>query len=421
MNKQTIIRTIISSCLTTLLLNLAACGGGNTTPTNPEENPSENQLIQPKDIQTYFNYPSPLNPASDLEQVILDFINAAEISIDLAVYDLDMESIATALAEAHNQGIKVRIVTDEDNLGTENQAAYSLLDQHQVPWIDDTADGSKGSGLMHNKFIIVDQTRVLTGSTNFTHSGIHGDLDEAGHYQGTGNVNNIVTIESPALAEIFTNEFNQYWGDGPGGELDSKFGLSKVDHSVQTIFTETDGIQIDVQFSPQSKTKYEGSTLETLENLFLSANERIYIAQFVFSAQVLADAMQTRALTGTEVKGLGDRSFFYRYFSEFLDLTGESRFNDKGEYETDAATGHLNNPWNIPAEAYHAIVSEHDKFHHKFFVVDDKVATGSHNASAAGAFANDDLVLIIHDEEIANKFANEFLSHLETARTAANQ
>lgn len=49
-----------------------------------------------------------------------------------------------------------------------------------------------------------------------------------------------------------------------------------------------------------------------------------------------------------------------------------------------------------------------DKFHHKFVVVDDAVLTGSHNISSAGAFTNDEVMVIVHDDSTADQFAAEF-------------
>ena len=54
--------------------------------------------------------------------------------------------------------------------------ALSILAQASIPIIDDTADGTKGSGLMHHKFMVVDRQTVITGSANWTMSGIHGDF-----------------------------------------------------------------------------------------------------------------------------------------------------------------------------------------------------------------------------------------------------
>ncbi|MEO1340339.1 MAG: phospholipase D-like domain-containing protein [Cyanobacteria bacterium J06635_13] len=46
--------------------------------------------------------------------------------------------------------------------------ALTMLRKAGVEIIDDTADGSKGSGLMHHKFMVVDRQTVILGSANFT-------------------------------------------------------------------------------------------------------------------------------------------------------------------------------------------------------------------------------------------------------------
>ena len=75
-----------------------------------------------------------------------------------------------------------------------------------MPLLDDTEDGSSGSGLMHHKFVVVDDRSVITGSANFTSSGLHGD---AGKSRTRGNVNHLLRIDSPALAAVFRREFER--------------------------------------------------------------------------------------------------------------------------------------------------------------------------------------------------------------------
>lgn len=361
------------------------------------------------DIQVYFNHPvnAPAQQAN-LETKIVEVIDSATSTLDMAVYDLELPGIANAMVAALNRGVSVRFVTDEDNIGPENTDALSILSNGGVPWIDDTADGSAGSGIMHNKFIVADGRTVLTGSTNMSQSGVHGDLDASGNLISAGNDNHIVIIDSTELAAVFTAQFNLHWGDGPGGALDSQFGLSKPDHHVQRVYTTNDNIAIDVHFAPQSPSIYTGSTIETLVNTVDTAQNRILLAQFVISAQDVADAMEVRHDAGVLVQGIGDSSFFYRYYSEFQDMRGMAETNTNGEYEVDSFTGAPNNIWENPADVRVAALNSSDKWHHKYVVVDDMVVTGSHNISAAAATNNDENIVIIHDPETAAEFAGHF-------------
>ncbi len=267
---------------------------------------------------------------------------------------------------------------------------------------------------------MVDTAKVLTGSANFTHSGLHGDPDGGGGYNGDGNINSIVTIVSSDLAAIYTTQFGIMWGDGPGGQTNSLFGLGKPDHAMQTVYTDNDNIRVDVQFSPQSPSLIAGSTLENIDNHLATASTRIHTAQFVFSAQMLADTMQARHSVGVDIQGVGDSAFFNRYYSEFLDIIDTQVPDGNGNYEVDSVTGDPNNPWTTPAEAYVAETSSYDKFHHKYWIVDNTVIIGSQNASAAGAFDNDENLLIIYDQAVAEQFEGEFSRRFCEAKGALN-
>ena len=168
-------------------------------------------------------------------------IDSAEQSLQLAVQELTLPRIAMALIRAHQRGVAVQIVLennysapwsqqqvshlpkrerqrwrrlnrladrDGDGITTPEEAhggdAIALLQDARIPLLDDTADGSRGSGLMHHKFMVIDQTIVITGSANFTSSGIHGDADAP---KTRGNLNHPLRVNSAPLANIFREEF----------------------------------------------------------------------------------------------------------------------------------------------------------------------------------------------------------------------
>lgn len=379
--------------------------------------------IQAGDIEVKFNHKTTY-PAQqgDLERMVIGAIESSKSSIDVAVYDLDLPNIATALAKAHKSGKTVRLITDHENTYGENEEAFAILNKAKVAWIDDTEDGTSGTGIMHHKYIIVDKKFIVFGSANFTQSCMHGDIKD-GILMSEGNVNHLVSLKSKQAAAVFQTDFDQMWGDGPGKKKDSKFGTGKTPHEIVEVVTDNDRIDLSIQFSPWPSSAF-GKKVTTLENMadFVSTGEkRILFAQFAYSAQNVGDAAYARFKKGVDVRGVGDSNFFNQYWSEFLDMTGRSvkspyqgKDNGLQGQEIDGKTKIPNRVWSPSAEAYvDNLVYDpendiEDKFHHKFVVVDDNVLTGSHNISSAGAFTNDEVMVIIYNDKIADQFAAEF-------------
>jgi phosphatidylserine/phosphatidylglycerophosphate/cardiolipin synthase-like enzyme len=223
----------------------------------PSANPvSIPPLPQQQLIKAYFNhnqaasYTDPYRkitrPGDNLEQLIIDNINQAKSSIDIAVQELRLPKIVQALSDRSNAGVKVRLIIEntynrgysefaeaeragfnerergkytdfkafadlngDGNLSQDeiNQRdSISMLKNAKIPYLDDRADGSSGSGLMHHKFVVIDGTIIVVTSANFTMSDIHGDFTAP---MTTGNKNNALRIESPEVAKLFTEEFKE--------------------------------------------------------------------------------------------------------------------------------------------------------------------------------------------------------------------
>jgi phosphatidylserine/phosphatidylglycerophosphate/cardiolipin synthase-like enzyme len=384
------------------------------------QNSPKNLPVLPQDpfIQVYFNHNQAKNAeyvepyrqfkrqGDNLENIIIEQINSANFSIDIAVQELNLSKIAQALIDKYKAGIKVRIVLENnynhDKNSLPNSHGLRLLKEAKIPLIDDREDGSKGSGLMHHKFMVIDQTKVITGSANFTLSGIHGDFDNP---QTRGNVNHLLVINSSELAELFTQEFNYLWGDGVGGEQDSLFGLKKP-HRQEKIMTIGNSM-ITVKFSPTSRSQLwqkttNGLISETLER----ANYSLDLALFVFSDQGIANTLQRESSAGVTIRALIDPYFAFQYYSEALDLLGVA-LPRKCRYEKD------NNPWQKSLETVGIPnLPLGDKLHHKFAVIDNlTVITGSHNWSDSANHINDETLLIITNPVIAQHFSQEF-NHL---------
>ncbi|MBD2125544.1 DUF655 domain-containing protein [Microcoleus sp. ZQ-A2] len=411
--------------------------------------PRKAPLPQDLFVQVYFNHASSgeytepyrqvTRPGDDLEQQIVDAIATAQSTVDIAVQELRLPKIAQALVKRHQAGVKVKVILENtynrpwsdfsaaevaklparerdrykegvklidrngDNQLTADEInqwdAIAILRKAQVPLLDDTADGSKGSGLMHHKFVVIDGRTLIVTSANFTTSDMHGDLTLT---QTRGNANNLLKIEDFQLADLFTQEFNIMWGDGPAGKPDSRFGVKKPFRPAQQVKLGT--TTVTVQFSPTSATQPWSQTSNGLIGQTLStANKTIDLALFVFSEQSLANLLETHHQQGVQVRGLIDPGFAYRYYSEALDMLGVSLAN-KCQYEVN------NRPWQSPiATVGIPQLPKGDVLHHKFGVVDGQtVITGSHNWSEAANTHNDETLLVIQSPMVAAHFEREF-------------
>jgi phosphatidylserine/phosphatidylglycerophosphate/cardiolipin synthase-like enzyme len=277
--------------------------------------------------------------------------------------------------------------------------ALTILDQANIPRIDDTADGSKGSGLMHHKFMVVDGQTVVMGSANWTLSCTHGDFTNP---DSRGNANSILVIDSQPLAQRFQQEFSLMWGDGPGGQPDSLFGLQKPHRSAALV--STPGSVLELQFSPTSRTRPWAESVNGLIAKTLGqATQSVHLALFVFSEQAISNQLLPVANRGIPIKTLIDPGFAYRSYSEGLDMLGLT-LPDHNCKRDDSV------PWAKPITTVGTpALPPGDKLHHKFAVLDQNIVLmGSQNWSQAANTTNDENLLVIRNATVAAHFEREF-------------
>ena len=110
--------------------------------------------------QVYFTVPR--YPDKDeyhtggLDERLAAAIERAENSVEVAAYDFDLTSVANALIAAKKRRVRVRVVTDTDNI---DERAVRNMKKAGIPVVDD----NRGA-IMHNKFAIIDGSTVWTGS-----------------------------------------------------------------------------------------------------------------------------------------------------------------------------------------------------------------------------------------------------------------
>lgn len=130
-------------------------------------------------------------PEDSCAQKLINEINSAKDSIDVAIYSFTNNDISDALILAHQRGVNVRVVFDYFQSINEYSGDERLIDSGIL------IARKKGSGSMHNKFIIIDEEKVLTGSFNYSKN-----ADEK-------NDENLFLIKDERIAKKYLDEFEE--------------------------------------------------------------------------------------------------------------------------------------------------------------------------------------------------------------------
>ena len=300
--------------------------------------------------------PGPSPTQTTMEQALLQRLNNAATSIDAALYSLNRASIRDALIAAHNRGVAVRVVADDEAY---TQAAYNAhfaaLQTAGIPLVLDNR-----TSLMHNKFLVIDGALVWTGSTNLTDTGF------------TYHHNHSLVFTSTELAQIYTTEFDEMFTTG-------LFGTAKTNNTTHTLTYA--GFPLETYFSPTD------NALAELISEVNAADSDIAFAIYYFTDDALRDALIARKQAGITVTGIFDQLGAGNQYAE-----------DEALCNAGAA---------IKIEDFGGLL------HHKFMVIDaggldPTVITGSMNWTASGDTANDENTLIIHDPATAQAYLTEF-------------
>lgn len=331
-----------------LLVDDAGAGGESAL---PQTLPASEDSLSPT-ITVYFTDTERGSLRGGTDANLAAAIDAAQLSVDVAAYDLDLWSVRDALIRAHQRGIQVRMVTESNYL--ENPEVQDLLNAG-IEIL-----GDRMEGLMHHKFVVIDGQEVWTGSMNLTVNAAY------------RNNENYLRIFSPQLAENYEQEFEEMF-------TEDRFGPNSRYGNTPNPQIEVDGITIENYFSPDDRPA--ARIVELLE----SAQQSIVFMAFSFTRDDFAQAMLARARAGVTVRGV--------FESEQVESNGKN-----GEYGNLRAAG-----LDVHRDGNPRVM------HHKVIIIDERIViTGSYNFSSSAEERNDENLLIIYNPEIAAQFLQEF-------------
>jgi len=351
---------------------------------------------------------------SEVGKALVQEILKATSSIDFALYGIrNQDEIYEALVKAKKRGVRIRGIVDKDvndenyytstpkllsafpNIKTDYLAdRRTALSKQNFKWkpycdrpygfegplqcIGYSLPGNKcvvashasreplifKGDLMHNKFFIIDELTVWTGSTNASDSGT-----------GGYNANNAVLIKNRQIADWFKCEFEQMYIHG-------KYHRSKTLFFKQNLASQlSDGTRVELSFSPQGY-----SVERLLRPLIKNAHRYIDVSVFFFTHKKLAGDLIAAHQRGVKVRVI-------------IDATSSK--NGYTKHEILRVAG-------IPVK----VENWGGKMHMKSAVIDGEIViTGSMNWTSAGERDNDENTLIIHGKKYAQEF-HEFFNRL---------
>ncbi len=158
------------------------------------------------EVEVYFSL------YDDPESIIIEKIDNAKDFINIAMYTFTDREIAQSILKAKDRGVDVKIYLDRSQVNAKYTKSRYFINNG----IKDIRISSNNY-IMHNKFAVIDNKIVITGSYNWTASA------------GERNDENLLVIDNKNIIEKYQNQFNNLWNNkySPGryNELISKASI----------------------------------------------------------------------------------------------------------------------------------------------------------------------------------------------------
>ncbi|MCI0555989.1 MAG: phospholipase D-like domain-containing protein, partial [Anaerolineae bacterium] len=220
-------------------------------------------------------------------------------------------------------------------------------------------------GLMNNRFIVIDHKEVWTGSLSYDLGGVFREY------------NTLVRINSPEVAADYTKEFNEMFENNQFGSL----VLPETPYPSVDI----QGTRVEVLFSP------DDIVVARLTQLIAESQQNISFLVYSFASSDLGTNIRAKATDGVTIGGVIE-------FDPVDPNQPNPNLNLVEELNFFRQAG-----LNVLLDRNPEVLN------HKIMVIDGRIVVfGSYDFTNRAEIENDENVLIIHNEIIAQKFMEEF-------------
>ncbi|EBA05055.1 Phosphatidylserine/phosphatidylglycerophosphate/ cardioli pin synthase and related enzyme [Rhodobacteraceae bacterium HTCC2150] len=302
--------------------------------------------------------------ADSLLAPIIAFIDRAKRrqNLMIAVQEIDNQEIAEAIIRVRLRGVNIDLVVEQSYLLAKSkpkslEGAFDAGGSHEInrtlfsAILRSTADVKVdfNPDIFHQKFMILGNS-VLTGSTNFTTTGV------------TKNLNHVVVINDAEVANAYKKEFAEIRA--------GRFGRNSLDPSEVPKEARVSGMRVKPLFAPDHSPEME------IMKQILKARTRVDFAAFTFAqSSGIDDALVAAHDRGVKVLGVLDRQ------------QANQKWAAKSTLQNAGIT--------VTVAGGRAGLG---KVHHKLMTIDDQVAIfGSFNYTKPANKSNDENIIVVGD------------------------
>jgi len=148
------------------------------------------------------------SPFGKCSSYIVRELAQAKKEVLVAIYAFTSEELANALVQARKRGVAVQVLIDREFDASNSNSKAKFLEAQKI--LLRRVSGMKGSaadkesGLMHQKFAVIDRRVVFTGSYNWTYSA-----------DALNDENLLLFHDAGPLADEYRKAFFRLWGRKP--------------------------------------------------------------------------------------------------------------------------------------------------------------------------------------------------------------
>jgi len=296
---------------------------------------------------------------------IIEAIDRTAGTLDVALYNLQIDGAVQALVRARERGVKVRVLFDKAHVYPQaNKQIQAVIDSG----IETRAmSGRGGTGAMHCKYAIFDGQLLQTGSANWS------GFAESFSYE------NIMFVADPDIVEGYGAAFEWMWAQArPAGQPEAaaaKPSAPPVDSTPDVNFNGT--LLPDYSFSPRGGT--EAAIVRAIDAARLEAA----VAMFTFTSRPVMDALERAAARGVRVKMMLFSGQKFPFLQETKAGAIDLRFKDGRK--------------------------EKGQMHNKFAVLDGRLLiNGSYNWTATAETSNTENTIFTTEPAYVAPYKAEF-------------